>query len=73
MFWKEFRDMDSDTWPATYEEKLLVFDGEIVIGHLCMPYAQFKNYKVEWCIQGEDENIIDIEKVTHWADLPGTP
>ena len=73
MLWKAFNDLDKNTWPDCYDEKLLIFDGQIAIGHLTMPYSQFNNYKVEWCIQGEDELIIDIDKVTYWSNLPEMP
>lgn len=71
--WKEFNVLDKSTWPIIYQEVLIVFDGSICVGHLTQPYAQFGNNRVEWFIQGEDETIIDLEKVTHWAPLPELP
>jgi len=71
--WKEFNDLDGSTWPDIYQEVLVIFEDCICIGHLTQPYAQFGNNRVEWFIKGEDETIIDLEKVTHWATLPELP
>lgn len=73
MLWKNFNELNRNTWPGLYEEKLVIFDGAVAIGYLCEPYSEFKNYKVEWCIQGEDELIIDLERVTYWSELPEMP
>lgn len=31
MLWKAFNELDKNTWPDTYDEKLLIFDGQIAI------------------------------------------
>lgn len=67
---KDFNELDEKSWPDLGERVLVKYDGIICIGALYQPYTQFGNSKVEWSIEGEDENIIDVALVKRWASLP---
>lgn len=67
---KDFNELDEKSWPPIGERVLVVYDGIVCIATLCQPYGQFGNSKIEWNIEGEDENIIDTALVKRWASLP---